>query len=70
MKITITNKKTISELYDILSTKLGFDLSLDSIESILIVDNNLIILDNRNNWLGNFNCSNYISNYIESKLNK
>ena len=70
MKITITNRKTISELYDILSTKLGFGLSLDSIESILIGDNTLIVLDNKNNWLGNFNCSNNISNYIESKLNK
>lgn len=70
MKIAITNKKAISELYDILSTKLEFGVSLDSIESILINDNNLIILDNRNNWLGNFNCSNDISNYIESKLNK
>ena len=70
MKITVTNRKTISELYDILSTKLGFGVSLDSIESIVIGDNNLIILDNRNNWLGNFNCSKDISNYIESKLNK
>lgn len=70
MKITITNKKTISELYDILSTKLGFGVSLDLIESIVIGDNSLIILDNKNNWLGNFNCSNHISNYIESKLNK
>lgn len=70
MEVTITNRETLSELYDILSIKLGFCISLDSIDSIRIKNNSLIVLDNRNNWLGNFNCSSIINNYIESKLNK
>ena len=68
MKVTITDKETISDLYDMLSTKVGFCLSLESIDSIVIDNNNLIILDNRNNWIGNFNCINDINNYLESKF--
>ena len=38
MKITITSKKTISEIYDILSMSLGFGLSLESIDSITLTE--------------------------------
>lgn len=69
MKITITNKKTISEIYDILSMSLGFGLSLASIDSIRLTENGVILLDKRNTWIGNFAYSKHLTEYFEKKLN-
>ena len=69
MKITITSKKTISEIYDILSMSLGFGLSLESIDSITLTEKGVILLDKSNNWIGNFAYGKHLTEYFEKKLN-